>query len=60
MTKFVNKGIYRETIRPSKSGNSGNYLTYQAYNGETVTFTTSGDGANLVLDRMMCITPGCI
>jgi hypothetical protein len=36
-TVYIRAGNYEETIRPVNSGRQGNYITYTAYNGESVT-----------------------
>ncbi|SDP13893.1 Carbohydrate binding domain-containing protein [Paenibacillus sp. yr247] len=35
-TVYIRGGTYRETVTPVNSGTSGNPITYQNYNGETV------------------------
>ncbi|MGG5741905.1 carbohydrate binding domain-containing protein [Bacillus cereus group sp. IBL03679] len=35
-TVYIRGGTYRETAIPANSGTSGNPITYQSYNGETV------------------------
>jgi hypothetical protein len=35
-TVYIRAGTYVETIRPANSGKSGNYITYEAYDGEGV------------------------
>jgi parallel beta-helix repeat protein len=41
-TVFIRAGTYNEQVVPLNSGNSGNYITYAAYPGETVTIDGSG------------------
>ena len=44
-TVYIKKGVYNEQVIPHNSGNSGNYITYTAYPGDTVTI--NGDGISL-------------
>lgn len=47
-TVYIKSGVYSETIRPANSGNADNYITFTAYNGETVTIGGNiTDGADL-------------
>ena len=43
-TVLVRGGTYRETVRPSRSGSSGDPITFKPYNGENVTIS----GADVV------------
>lgn len=38
-TVYIRAGTYRETVTPANSGSSGNPITFQPYNGETVTIS---------------------
>lgn len=38
-TVIIREGVYRETVRPANSGTSGSPITFEAYPGETVTFS---------------------
>lgn len=38
-TVHIRAGTYRETVTPTNSGSSGNLITYQPYNGESVTIS---------------------
>jgi hypothetical protein len=44
-TVYVKEGTYNEQVIPQSSGSSGNYITYSAYPGDTVTI----DGNNITL-----------
>ncbi|MCP3681307.1 MAG: DUF1565 domain-containing protein, partial [bacterium] len=46
-TVYIRRGTYRETIRPSRSGNSGNEITYARYGNDEVTITSVLNGADL-------------
>lgn len=46
-TVYIRKGTYNQTIRPSKSGTQGNYITYARYDNEEVIITGVTDGADL-------------
>ena len=35
-TVYVKAGTYNETVTPANSGSAGNYITYEAYEGESV------------------------
>jgi hypothetical protein len=41
-TAYVRSGTYNERLTPGSSGTSGNYITFAAYSGESVTI--DGDG----------------
>jgi hypothetical protein len=41
-TVYIRAGIYRERVMPQNSGSAGQYITYAAYPGETVTMDGSG------------------
>lgn len=41
-TVYVKAGVYNEQITPANSGSSGNYITYQAYPGDTVVIDGTG------------------
>jgi hypothetical protein len=41
-TVYIRAGTYPEQVVPQNSGNAGNYITYAAYPGETVTIDGSG------------------
>jgi len=41
-TAFILSGTYKERVVPKNSGNSGNYITYSAYAGATVTIDGIG------------------
>src|SRR4051812_14938410 len=43
-TVLIRGGVYRETVRPARSGNSGDPVTFRPYNNETVTVS----GADVV------------
>ena len=45
-TVYVKAGTYNEKVIPQNSGNPGNYITYAAYPGDTVTL----DGTNITPD----------
>ena len=48
-TVYIIAGTYAsEQITPANSGTSGNYITYQNYNGETVTISGGSRQANLI------------
>ena len=42
-TVYIRSGTYNERVIPENSGSAGNYITYAAYPGETVTI----DGNNI-------------
>ncbi|MBW2990902.1 right-handed parallel beta-helix repeat-containing protein [Candidatus Woesearchaeota archaeon] len=44
---YIRAGTYREQIRPSRSGSSGNYITYARHGNEEVTITGVSDGISL-------------
>ena len=46
-TVFIRQGTYRETIRPSRSGTEGNYITYANYNNDEVIITDVSNGVDL-------------
>jgi len=60
-TVYIRAGTYEETIKPSRSGTEGNYLTYKAYEGETVKITNISNGVELdnkcyvIIDRINII-----
>jgi len=39
---YIKEGIYNEQVIPQNSGNPGNYITYLAYPGDTVTIDGTG------------------
>jgi len=41
-TVYVKEGTYNESVIPQNSGSSGNYITYSAYLGDTVTIDGTG------------------
>jgi hypothetical protein len=41
-TVYIRAGTYRERVLPQNSGSAGQYITYAAYRGETVTIDGSG------------------
>ncbi|MFQ5454325.1 MAG: DUF1565 domain-containing protein, partial [Candidatus Zixiibacteriota bacterium] len=41
-TVLIREGRYNEKVSPQNSGSPGNYITYTAYPGETVTIDGSG------------------
>jgi hypothetical protein len=41
-TVYIKAGTYNERVVPQNSGTSGNYITYTAYPGDTVTIDGSG------------------
>jgi len=41
-TVYIKAGIYRERVIPFKSGTTGNYITYAAYEGDISTIDGSG------------------
>jgi len=45
-TVYIKAGTYNEKVVPQNSGIPGNYITYAAYPGDTVTL----DGTNITLD----------
>ncbi len=63
-TVYIRQGTYRETLRPQKSGTSGNYITYAGYNNEDATITGVYDGVDLtnrsyiVLDGLRIVDVG--
>jgi hypothetical protein len=44
-TVYIKAGTYQERVAPKNSGTSGNYITYAAYTGDTVTI----DGSSISL-----------
>jgi len=48
-TVYIRAGRYKESIHPDNSGTSGNYITYQNYNGEVV-LITGVDGDSIPKD----------
>jgi len=44
-TVYIKQGTYNEQVLPQNSGTSGNYITYAAYTGDTVTI----DGSSVSL-----------
>ncbi|RZN38003.1 MAG: DUF1565 domain-containing protein [Methanophagales archaeon ANME-1-THS] len=46
-TVYIRAGTYHERVVPQNSGSSGNYITYTAYPGDTVTI----DGAGITLPQ---------
>lgn len=56
-TVFIRQGTYKETIRPSISGNTGAHITYTNYENENVTITGVYDGVDLV-DKSYIIIDG--
>jgi hypothetical protein len=50
-TVYVRAGTYEEQVIPLNSGSAGNYITYAAYPGETVTI----DGHRLTLPALATI-----
>ena len=44
-TVYIKSGTYNERVIPKNSGSAGNYITYAAYPGETVTI--DGNGVDL-------------
>lgn len=41
-TVYIKEGVYNEEVIPQNSGNSGNYITYAAYPGDTVIIDGNG------------------
>ena len=41
-TVYIRSGTYNERVTPANSGSAGNYITYAAYPGETVTIDGTG------------------
>ena len=41
-TVYIRAGTYKERVIPKNSGSAGNYITYAAYPGETVTIDGTG------------------
>jgi len=63
-TVYLRTGTYTQTINPTNSGTTGNYITYRAYEEEVVTITDSYDLADLsgksyiVIDGLRFIDAG--
>ncbi len=49
-TVYIKKGTYKETIRPARSGEKGNYITY-ARNGNEEVIITGGSGSGVKLEN---------
>lgn len=56
-TVYIKKGTYKQTIRPSRSGEEGRYITYAQNGNDEVIITGVSDGANLV-DRSYIVIDG--
>ncbi len=41
-TVYIRAGTYNEKVTPTRSGTSGNYITYRSYSGEAVTINAAG------------------
>lgn len=54
---YIKSGIYQETIRPTRSGTEGNYITYAGYNNDKVTITDVKEAVN-VSDRNYIVIDG--
>ncbi len=48
-TVYVRAGTYQERVIPQNSGSEGNYITYAAYPGDTVTI--DGNGVSVPVDE---------
>lgn len=49
-TVYIKKGTYKESIRPARSGEKGNYITY-ARNGNEEVIITGGSGSGINLEN---------
>lgn len=56
-TVYIKKGTYKQTIRPSRSGEKGSYITYARYGSEDVVIRDVYDGVNLE-DRSYVVIDG--
>ena len=56
-TVYIAKGTYKETIRPSRSGEKGSYITYSRKGNDKVIITGVSDGVNLA-DRSYIVIDG--
>jgi hypothetical protein len=55
-TAYIRAGVYRETVRPANSGVPGGPITFQPYNGESVTVS----GADVIASNSWSIHSGNI
>jgi hypothetical protein len=55
-TVYIRTGTYRETVRPANSGAPGAPITFQPYNGETVTIS----GADVIASNAWTVSSGSI
>jgi hypothetical protein len=54
-TVYIKKGTYKQTIRPSRSGEKGSYITYARNGNDEVIITGVSDGVNLVNRKYVII-----
>jgi len=54
-TVYIMAGTYQERVAPKNSGSSGNYITYTAYTGATVTIDGSGISLSSELDGLFVV-----
>jgi hypothetical protein len=55
-TVYIKAGSYKERLLLKNSGSSGNYITYAAYTGDTVTIDGSGISLSSDLDGLFVVT----
>jgi len=54
-TVYIKAGTYQERVAPKNSGSSGNYITYSAYTGDTVTIDGSSISLSTDLDGLFVV-----